>query len=133
MVQLAHGCNHMTCRCGNHFCYLCGARWLVENGQPKQQCRCPLWTEANLIAEEHRRVEIVQQVERRPVHEPERANIRAALQAGECVHGNWRYREYGFRGLEQECSNCGYFLRHYGYQCGRCYDMVCQTCRYHRL
>eukprot|EP00928_Gymnodinium_smaydae_P029348 TRINITY_DN22127_c0_g1_i9.p1 TRINITY_DN22127_c0_g1~~TRINITY_DN22127_c0_g1_i9.p1 ORF type:complete len:464 (-),score=34.15 TRINITY_DN22127_c0_g1_i9:212-1603(-) len=133
MVQLAHGCNHMTCRCGNHFCYMCGQRWLNAHGVVEKQCDCPLWTEANLIAEERRRVEIVQHVERRRVQAPERAEIRAALEAGECEHGHWRHREYGTYGLNQECSNCGYWLKHYGYQCGRCYDIVCQTCRFHRF
>ncbi|KAG8902805.1 hypothetical protein FRB99_004104 [Tulasnella sp. 403] len=27
LVERTAGCPHMTCRCGNQFCHLCGARW----------------------------------------------------------------------------------------------------------
>ena len=27
MIERSQGCNHMTCRCGHQFCYICGKDW----------------------------------------------------------------------------------------------------------
>jgi hypothetical protein len=40
IIELNHGCFHMTCLCGAQFCYLCAVRW--------KQCTCPQWEEAHL-------------------------------------------------------------------------------------
>lgn len=45
MVELAHGCYHITCRCGHGFCYTCGAEWKDK----KPTCSCKIWDERNII------------------------------------------------------------------------------------
>ncbi|RYP54640.1 hypothetical protein DL770_010955 [Monosporascus sp. CRB-9-2] len=50
MVELNMGCNHMTCRCGFEFCYVCGSRW--------KTCKCEHW-------DEHRLLERAQQIDAR--------------------------------------------------------------------
>ncbi|KAK4124850.1 hypothetical protein N657DRAFT_569954 [Parathielavia appendiculata] len=34
LVELAHGCTHITCRCKAQFCYICGAVWDPDVGCP---------------------------------------------------------------------------------------------------
>jgi len=34
VVQRNGGCNHMICRCGTHFCYVCGRAWEEHVNQP---------------------------------------------------------------------------------------------------
>ncbi|KAF3768744.1 hypothetical protein M406DRAFT_337110 [Cryphonectria parasitica EP155] len=34
LVELSHGCTHMTCRCKAQFCYICGAIWDPSIGCP---------------------------------------------------------------------------------------------------
>lgn len=34
LVELAHGCTHMTCRCKAQFCYICGGVWDATVGCP---------------------------------------------------------------------------------------------------
>ncbi|KAK4111180.1 hypothetical protein N656DRAFT_790666 [Canariomyces notabilis] len=96
LVELDHGCNHITCHCGFQFCYVCGERW--------KTCRCPQWDEGRLYRRANnlvdrdaagrrlgvqRRADLVE----RAVHEL-RANH-------ECRHQEWRYRAGRFR-----CEEC---------------------------
>ncbi|KAJ4297928.1 hypothetical protein N0V90_005827 [Kalmusia sp. IMI 367209] len=34
-VELAEACNHITCECGNSFCYICGKQWQGMHGCPQ--------------------------------------------------------------------------------------------------
>ncbi|CAM6127737.1 unnamed protein product [Calypogeia fissa] len=43
LIVLAHGCFHMTCRCGYEFCYTCETEY--EN--KKKMCKCPLFPVAD--------------------------------------------------------------------------------------
>ncbi|KAL3677803.1 hypothetical protein R1sor_020759 [Riccia sorocarpa] len=45
LIELAHGCYHITCRCGHEFCYTCGAPRINK----RATCKCLLWDEANLL------------------------------------------------------------------------------------
>ncbi|KAF5572420.1 e3 ubiquitin ligase ARI10 [Fusarium pseudocircinatum] len=42
MVELDHGCFHISCRCSYQFCYRCGEKW--------KTCDCPQWDEEQLMA-----------------------------------------------------------------------------------
>ncbi|XP_057479770.1 E3 ubiquitin-protein ligase RSL1-like [Actinidia eriantha] len=53
MVELAAGCNHIYCRCGYEFCYICGAEWKSK----KPTCTCPLWDERHILYEERNRLQ----------------------------------------------------------------------------
>ena len=48
VVELNHGCYHITCRCRSQFCYLCSAPW--------KTCSCRQWDERMLLVEAERRV-----------------------------------------------------------------------------
>lgn len=41
MIELTHGCYHMTCWCGHEFCYSCGA----EYRDSEQTCQCAFFDE----------------------------------------------------------------------------------------
>jgi hypothetical protein len=36
LIEKTRDCNHMICRCGQHFCYLCGAK--LQNHEPSSPC-----------------------------------------------------------------------------------------------
>lgn len=48
IVELHHGCNHMTCRCRTEFCYVCAIPW--------KGCTCPQWDEERLLITARQRV-----------------------------------------------------------------------------
>ncbi|ESQ55394.1 hypothetical protein EUTSA_v10024888mg [Eutrema salsugineum] len=62
MIELAQGCNHMTCRCGHEFCYCCGAEY--REGQ--QSCTCAFWDDDEEDQENSESENISQEVEQWP-------------------------------------------------------------------
>jgi len=97
-IEHRHGCRHMTCLCGYEFCYTCGAKW--------KQCTCELWEEPELLdAVERRQIEpdLVQEFIQR-------------MRRDECIFHAWGRTKMRYR----SCENCGYNLRHYGFQCETC-------------
>ncbi|KAK9804884.1 hypothetical protein WJX72_010088 [[Myrmecia] bisecta] len=48
VIQRSAGCNHMTCKCGTHFCYRCGAAYPVISGYPQPACKCGLYNHSPL-------------------------------------------------------------------------------------
>jgi hypothetical protein len=132
-VSRAQGCNHMTCACGHHFCYACGAAW--------KTCACALWSE-----EEQRRAEQARTLAamaeerealRRRLTSAEAAAVRERVRGvfaweaanGECQHDDRAEVDGDFGG----CARCDWRCNRYGFACGRCRLVFCRTCHYHRM
>ncbi|CAF3968114.1 unnamed protein product [Rotaria sordida] len=127
MVELNHGCFHMTCRCHAEFCYVCAIPW--------KNCKCPQWDEENLYREARVRTARI------PAHQRTQTNngidLNEAIQRmanqlranHECRHTNgWAYTRGGGR-----CEECGHFLPQYLFRCYQCHFMACNRCRRNRL
>lgn len=108
IVELNHGCYHMTCRCRTQFCYRCAVPW--------KGCACPQWDEARLLATAEQRLEnqigarAMQMRNDAPQQFQQRvARVAAGLRANHnCVTHSWRYRTGG--GM---CEDCHCWLPNY--------------------
>ncbi|RPD65724.1 hypothetical protein L226DRAFT_501257 [Lentinus tigrinus ALCF2SS1-7] len=75
IVELTHGCNHITCRCKTEFCFKCGALWDVEPNRCSRVPSCDLWDE-QLLLEERERIREEEREEGRRVDDyPLRAEV----------------------------------------------------------
>ncbi|KAJ7695393.1 hypothetical protein B0H17DRAFT_1271880 [Mycena rosella] len=55
LVELVSGCNHISCRCGTHFCFKCGCWSLTTTkGACLRDPPCSLWDEEMLLEERER-------------------------------------------------------------------------------
>ncbi|KAI0371250.1 hypothetical protein BV20DRAFT_965420 [Pilatotrama ljubarskyi] len=57
IVELTHGCNHITCRCKTEFCFKCGSLWDVRNKRCSREPSCDLWDDDMLLEERERQRE----------------------------------------------------------------------------
>ncbi|KAK5955878.1 hypothetical protein OHC33_003519 [Knufia fluminis] len=114
IVELKHGCNHISCRCSHEFCYKCGVA-------PWKNCGCPQWDEEMLI-------ERTQQVAAREGRDV--AEVREEIiTRHNCNHvDHWEYVGGGGR-----CEECSQRLPIFLFRCDRCHLEVCRRCRFTRI
>ncbi|KAI0336752.1 hypothetical protein GY45DRAFT_1315385 [Cubamyces sp. BRFM 1775] len=62
IVELTHGCNHITCRCKTEFCFKCGSLWDVRNRRCSREPSCDLWDEEMLLEQREREREQAAQI-----------------------------------------------------------------------
>ncbi|KAI0360484.1 hypothetical protein OH77DRAFT_1501240 [Trametes cingulata] len=71
IVELTHGCNHITCRCKTEFCFKCGSLWDVRNKRCSREPSCDLWDDEMLLEERERERERQREARRpRPAGPP---------------------------------------------------------------
>lgn len=129
VIELAHGCYHITCRCKAQFCYLCTAQW--------KSCKCPQWEERNLLAEAERRVdaELMEgavNTGRAPAPAAERRDrvhaMTNQLRENHVCRHNWYVKQGA-----ANCENCYNYLNRYLLSCRNCYIDVCVRCARNRM
>ena len=108
LVELHHGCYHMTCRCRAQFCYLCAVPW--------KDCTCPQWEENRLLSTAEQRVgnQFGARAAQMRAVAPELFQQRVQRAAERlrvnhnCAQHNWKYRPGGGR-----CEECHFMLPSY--------------------
>ncbi|KAL7541102.1 hypothetical protein ACHAXR_010627 [Thalassiosira sp. AJA248-18] len=132
MIELTHGCNHISCAsCRHEFCFTCLSRW---GGHQCSSGRCDVWDEDRLLAAGEARVDAEENAMQRPIPVlARRERVQQAMRAlreNEGCHHNWVRRN----GRQGDCERCGYDLPCYGMACtSDCESTVCFTCAHFRI
>ncbi|TFK17764.1 IBR domain-containing protein [Coprinopsis marcescibilis] len=126
VVELHHGCNHMTCRCRTEFCYVCGVLW--------KNCPCDQWDEQRLVVAAEFRAENVMGGQEAREAQPEVFGQRVE-QAMENLRANHGCENHDWRGRTGggNCEECGDYLPVFLKMCRSCSLVVCRRCSLNRL
>ncbi|KAK0640778.1 hypothetical protein B0T16DRAFT_514746 [Cercophora newfieldiana] len=127
MVDLAHGCNHITCRCRTEFCYVCAALW--------RTCSCAVWDERRLLERANVIVDRNLAAEGAPGAVPAaqrhvlvQRQVQILVDDHECGHDGWSRLDGCY-----ECDECYDILPWFIWVCRQCDLLACSRCRYNRL
>ncbi|KAJ7588653.1 hypothetical protein C8J56DRAFT_785174 [Mycena floridula] len=122
IVELEHGCNHITCRwCRAQFCYPCAAKW--------KTCGCPVWDEQRLYTEAVNIENDIVEDEDRPAPNPVelegrvRQRVEHLRQNHECGRHRWTRDE-----SRRNCRYCGVRYSKYLLVCRFCSMARCENC-----
>ena len=132
MIELEHGCNHITCsNCSHEFCFQCLSPW---DGRTCSSGRCEVWEENRLLAAGEARVDVEEhalQIQLPAAAREQRVRrAMVALQENEGCDHQW-VRRNGYLG---NCERCNYDLYCYGMRCvSDCESTVCYTCANFRI
>jgi hypothetical protein len=127
MIELSHGCNHITCSCCDHeFCFQCLSPWGMRSCSIGA---CTVWDEARLLAAGKARIEAKENAMQMAIpavaHVERVQQAMCALQENEGCSHRW-VRRWGHCG---SCECCNYDLPCYGMICDSdCESTVCFTC-----
>ncbi|KAF5353321.1 hypothetical protein D9756_007983 [Leucocoprinus leucothites] len=125
IIELAFGCNHMTCYRGYEFCYECAARW--------KTCGCEQWEERRLYATAEARMER-EYGEQARVERPVEwgREVQAFAQNLRVNHECFPTHRWGGHG-PGVCEECGMYMRVFLKTCKECRLTVCRRCSNNRL
>ncbi|MCJ1477953.1 hypothetical protein MMC13_006628 [Lambiella insularis] len=135
-VGLSQGCNHVTCRCGTQFCYVCAQPW-GETGCPNH---CPLWEvtqqeRPNQLANQQLEPQADQHMEgvAGPAGQEEVNQVPDQGGVVECDHPEWqktkmRTKTRTKREIVNLCENCSMDCKKTMMICGLCGVRICRQC-----
>ncbi|CZT24544.1 uncharacterized protein RCC_10269 [Ramularia collo-cygni] len=119
LVELALGCNHITCLCKHEFCYGCGIEW--------KHCECRVWDEDRLLA----RADNV-------ANRPGMGGAAAAPAIAEQLRRDHQdCDDHGHQRMVSErgshlCEGCQQVQPLFYYRCRACHTVLCRRCRRNR-
>ncbi|KAJ0413966.1 hypothetical protein BJY00DRAFT_321444 [Aspergillus carlsbadensis] len=136
VVELVHGRNHITCRCGAEFCYNCGERWGT--------CSCAEWNEHRLRERAFEILDRDRDRDRAPggdagdaggggAAKPDEALVEQTVEELRKNHECWHAEGWRRVSGRHRCEECLEWLHNFILECDDCKLRACVRCKRNRL